>query len=51
MYELLYRLLPGGRVAKVIQLILLAGIVLALLIFVIFPMVDSLIPQEPAINE
>jgi hypothetical protein len=50
MYSLLYRILPGGKVTKVLLLIALAAAVLALLFFLVFPIVDSLIPEDPSIN-
>lgn len=50
MYSLLYRKLPGGKLAKFLQLLGLAVIVLAALIFVVFPFVDTILPQEPEFN-
>jgi TM2 domain-containing membrane protein YozV len=46
----LYRSLPGGRIAKALQMfVILAGLV-GLLFLVIFPYVDSLIPEDPALD-
>jgi hypothetical protein len=43
-------LLPGGRLAKALQMtFLLAGFV-SLLFFLVFPVVDSLIPEDPALD-
>jgi hypothetical protein len=50
MYSLLYRNLPGGKVTKVFLLIALAVAALALLFFLVFPFVDSLMPEDPSIN-
>lgn len=50
MYAALFRKLPGGLVAKTF---FSAGIVVAalcLLIFVVFPFVESLIVEDPALN-
>jgi len=44
MYAALYRLLKGGRFAKFIQLAILLATALALLFFVIFPLVENLVP-------
>lgn len=50
MYSYLYSKLYGGKVAKVLQLIGLGLAVVALLFFVIFPAVESLITEDPSIN-
>jgi hypothetical protein len=50
MYSLLYRKLPGGKVAKALQLLLLSAAVLAILMLWVFPFADSLIPQDPSID-
>lgn len=50
MYALLYRKLPGGRFAKIFQMLILLGLALAFLSFVLFPYIDSVLPQEPAVN-
>jgi hypothetical protein len=50
MYSALYRRLPGGKVAKFLQVAALAAAFVALLFFVIFPLVDSYIPEDPSIN-
>ena len=50
MYALLYRKLPGGTVAKIFQLLILLGLGLAFLAFVVFPYLDAVLPQEPAVN-
>jgi hypothetical protein len=50
MYSALYRRLPGGKVAKLLQLAALTAALLAFLFFVAFPIVDSYIPEDPSIN-
>lgn len=50
MYSLLYRALPGGKLAKLLQLTVLALAVVALLIFLVFPWLDSIVPEGPSIN-
>lgn len=50
MFSLLYNKLPGGKVAKWAQLAVILVAVVALLFFVIFPAVDTLIPEDPSIN-
>ena len=50
MYSLLYRLLPGGNLAKIIQMSLLVIGSLVFLVFVAFPFIDSLIPEDPALG-
>lgn len=50
MYSLLYNKLPGGKIVKLLQvLVLLAGFI-SLLFFVIFPLVDTYLPEDPALN-
>jgi hypothetical protein len=49
-YSLLYRLLPGGKLAKIIQMSLLVIGSLVFLVFVAFPFIDSLIPEDPALD-
>ena len=50
MYQLLYRKLPGGKFAKFLQMTVLLAVVVATLFFVVFPFVDSILQQEPAVN-
>jgi hypothetical protein len=50
MYSALYRRLPGGKVAKLLQVAALTSALLALLFFAIFPLVDSYFPEDPSIN-
>jgi hypothetical protein len=50
MFSLLYRKLPGSKGAKITQMICLALIFIACLIIFVFPFVDGLIPEDPAIN-
>lgn len=50
MYSALFRRLPGGNVAKVIQVIALVAGLVSFLFFVAFPLVDSYIPEGPSIN-
>lgn len=51
MYSLLYRSLPGGKLAKWLQLIVLALAVVAILLFLVFPWLDSVVPEDPSIND
>lgn len=50
MYSALFRALPGSRLWKIIQMVILAALVLVLLFGVVFPAVETIIPQEPALN-
>lgn len=50
MYSLLFSKLRGGNLAKVLQILLLVIGFIALLFFVVFPTVDTLIPEDPSIN-
>jgi hypothetical protein len=50
MYSLLYSKLPGGRLAKGLQLLGLAAVVITFLFFVAFPLFDSLFIQDPSID-
>lgn len=50
MFSLLYNKLPGGKVAKWAQIALIFLTVIAILFFVVFPAVDTLIPEDPSIN-
>jgi hypothetical protein len=50
MYAALYRRLPGNRFLKWLQLLLLAVSVIILLIFVAFPIIESLISEDPSLN-
>ncbi len=44
MYVWIWRHLPGGMAAKVVQTALLVAVVAALLLFVIFPTVEPHLP-------
>lgn len=50
MYSALFRLLPGNFAIKVLQLVFLFLLVVAALFFVVFPFVETLIPEEPSLN-
>lgn len=50
MYSLLYRKLPGGKLAKAIQLMAIGLILLAFLFFLAFPLFESLFSQDPSID-
>lgn len=44
MYSWIWRQLPGPRVVKVVEALLLITAVVALLMLVVFPMVESRLP-------
>jgi hypothetical protein len=46
MYAALWRVLPGGRLAKVLEALALAALVVALLFLVVFPAVVPHLPFE-----
>jgi hypothetical protein len=46
MYAALWRLLPGGRLAKTLQAVLLAAVVVAVLFAWVFPAVAPHLPFE-----
>jgi hypothetical protein len=46
MYAALWRLLPGGRLARSLQLVLLAAVVVAVLFLWVFPAVAAHLPFE-----
>ncbi|MEN9992633.1 MAG: hypothetical protein RLY83_203 [Actinomycetota bacterium] len=50
MFSLLYKKLPGGKVAKMAQMVTIILAFVAVLFFVVFPAVDPLIPEDPSIN-
>lgn len=50
MYAAIFRLLPGGRLAKAIQFALIVLGFVALLFFVVFPFIETLIPEDPSLN-
>ncbi|MFM2384375.1 MAG: hypothetical protein RL166_249 [Actinomycetota bacterium] len=50
MYSLLYSKLRGGKLAKVLQLLILAGAVIAILFLWVFPMIEVAIPEDPSLN-
>jgi hypothetical protein len=52
MYTWIWRKLPGSLMLKVIQSALLIGIVVALLLFVIFPWAEPRLPfNEVTVNQ
>jgi hypothetical protein len=46
MYAALWRLLPGGRLAKTLQAVVLAAVVVAVLFLWVFPAVAPHLPFE-----
>lgn len=50
MYSALFALLPGNFAMKILQVAALFLGVLAFLIFVAFPFVESLIAEDPSLN-
>jgi len=50
MYSALYRKLRGGKFLKTLQMIGFALAFVALLFFVIFPLVEPLFTEDPSIN-
>lgn len=50
MYAAIFRLLPGGRLAKAIQFALIVLGFVALLFFGVFPFIETLIPEDPSLN-
>ncbi|MER6989444.1 hypothetical protein ABT337_14200 [Saccharopolyspora hirsuta] len=44
MYGWIWRHLPGGTGAKAVQAVLLVALAVALLLFVVFPWLDPLLP-------
>ncbi|RKT84370.1 hypothetical protein SAMN05421805_103299 [Saccharopolyspora antimicrobica] len=44
MYGWIWRHLPGGTAAKALQAVLLVVLVVALLLFAVFPAIDPLLP-------
>ncbi|MEI2766643.1 MAG: hypothetical protein V9F82_13330 [Dermatophilaceae bacterium] len=46
MYGALWRALPGGRPAKILQSVVLVGIVVAVLFVWVFPALAPLLPFE-----
>ena len=50
MYEALFAKLPGGRIAKFLQFTVILAAFISLLFFVIFPFVENLIAEDPALN-
>jgi hypothetical protein len=50
MYSAIYRKLLGGKFAKFIQVAVLMIAFVSLLFFVVFPLVDTYLPEDPSIN-
>ncbi|HEY6741590.1 MAG TPA: hypothetical protein VI110_04460 [Lapillicoccus sp.] len=46
MYAALFRLLPGGRLAKTLQAVLLAAVVVVVLFLWVFPAIAPHLPFE-----
>jgi hypothetical protein len=47
MYGWIWRHLPGGTALRVVQALLLAALVSALLLFVVFPWLEPRLPGNP----
>jgi len=47
MYGWIWRRLPGGLALRVLQALLLAALVSALLLFVVFPWLEPRLPDNP----
>lgn len=45
-----YRKLPGGRLAKLLQLGLFVAVIIALLFMWIFPAIDSFVTDQPILG-
>lgn len=50
MYSALFRALPGNKILKSLQLVVLAGIAVLILFTLVFPVIESLIAEDPSIN-
>lgn len=50
MYSALYRKLPGGPVIKSLCLLAIFSAVVSALFFVVFPLVETLIAEDPSLN-
>jgi hypothetical protein len=50
MYAALFRILPGNKILKSLQLVLLASVAVLVLFTLVFPFVESLIAEDPSIN-
>jgi hypothetical protein len=48
MYSWLWRALPGKRAVKVLQVMVLIGLVLAGLYYFVFPWLDAVLYSEPS---
>jgi len=51
MFDALYRKLPGGRFLKWLQIFALATVSVFILFTLVFPLVETLIAENPALNE
>jgi hypothetical protein len=47
MYGWIWRHLPGSLSLRVLQSVLLAALVVALLLFVVFPVIEPRLPSNP----
>jgi hypothetical protein len=50
MYAALYRKLPGGPVLKSLCLVAILAAVVAALFFFVFPMIETLIAEDPSVD-
>jgi hypothetical protein len=50
MYSALYRILPGGRIIKTLCLVAIACAGVSVLFFVVFPLVETFVAEDPSID-
>jgi hypothetical protein len=50
MYSALFRALPGNKIMKSLQIVVLAGIAVLILFTLVFPVIESLFAEDPSIN-
>lgn len=50
MYSALFRKLPGGPVIKTLCLLAILSTVVSVLFFVVFPLVETLVAEDPSLN-
>lgn len=50
MYAAIYRKLPGGPVIKSLCLLAIFSAVVSVLFFVVFPLVETFVAEDPSIN-
>ena len=51
MYSVLYRKLPGGPVIKALCLLAIFSAVVSVLFFVVFPLVETFVAEDPSLND